>query len=221
MLASDRAVNCHGFTADRASVPFVSVATAGKRKVSPLGERIRLALDAAARTQNSTEVALVEKGVLSKGQLSSLISGRRGTKSINVDVLGGIADYLGVEFDWLARGHGPMRKGGRGATPFEDAATFVRRYGFREDAIDAAAARYKDHGAEMSAAAWVIAFDQEARLLTGVPTPVERRTQQAKIARQKKKLERVRERAAAPTEEKTDETSRMATARRKRASGGL
>lgn len=194
MLSVDRAVNRHVFTADRVGVPFVSMAAKSDRKVSPLGERVLKALDEEGRSQTAAEAAMVDRGILSKGQLSSLISGRRGTKSINVEMLGAIADFLHVEFDWLARDKGPMKKGGKAASPVDEAVIFARRNGCREDAIDAALERNKDRIGQMTATELVFAFDEEARTLdrAKVPRPEVRRVERDRIARTKKQLERVR-----------------------------
>lgn len=110
----------------------------------------------------------------SNGGLSSLISGRRGTHSVKLDVVVALARILHVNLEWLASGEGPMRRDGRSEpTSFEQALFFARDWGCREDAPKNVWARHKDHADQFKVFDWIDLIKAEAELLDrlGVPRP--------------------------------------------------
>lgn len=146
------------------------------------------ALEEEQRSQNSAE----RDAKLGKGYLSRLIYGDRGGTSINPEHMLSLAKVLHVNFEWLVVGTGPMRRDGRDTTTAEQAITFARGQGSREDALKAAWERNKDRENEMTATDWIMAIDAEARRLdrAGVPRPEQTAEHREAIQRTKKKLER-------------------------------
>ena len=174
-----------------ALLPFGSMSDASARKPTPLGQRLQEALDAEGRKQTSVEVALKAKGIVAnRGQLSRFLHGTRGSKTIKPEMWAAIADELRVNFEWLVLGRGPMRPVGHTDTPFDEAVVFARQNGAREDAIELAKARHGDK--PMTTAQWVVAIDEEARMLdrAGIPRPEVVREKQEQIERAKRKKNR-------------------------------
>lgn len=97
----------------------------------------------------------------SDGDLSKYASGKRGGSTVDVDKMAALAAYLHVEFDWLVRGVGPVRSGGRGTTPAEEAIVLARRSGTPEEVIQAAWDRYKDRQATMTGMDWALVIHNE------------------------------------------------------------
>jgi hypothetical protein len=136
----------------------------------------------------------------SRGFLSSYIGGRRGVRNPDPKAMKAIADFLHVNFEWLVLGSGPVRKGGRGETPAEQAMYTARDFGIRGDAWEVAWERNKDRAGEMTTEEWFDAIRLEAERLNraAVPHPesmVVKRDEQARVRRQKAKLDRVKKQA--------------------------
>jgi hypothetical protein len=144
---------------------------------STLGERLTFAIHKERhRGQNAVENALMTKFpdmFRSRGFLSSYIGGRRGAKNPDPRAMKAIADFLHVAFEWLILGSGPMRRGGRGDTPAEEALFIARDWGIRDDAWQVAWERNKDRSDELTAEEWFDAIRIEAELLDkkNVPRP--------------------------------------------------
>ena len=199
LLSQDSVVKAQELTPASAALTIVSMAAGTERRVSPLGERILGAIEAEGhRSQSEAEAKMIERGILKhRGDLSSWITGRRGTRAVDVEKLGAIADFLHVDLDWLARGKGTMRRGGREQdTPAEEAIRMARQWGIREDAIQSAWTRNRDRLAEMAALDWFAEIQSEGARLertgTPKPNPEEAVKIRAQIARERKKLERLR-----------------------------
>lgn len=75
---------------------------------SEFGIRLLEALKHAQMTQSSLEAKLVKAGLCSRGYLSRLIYGDRGSSSINRELVTGLAHATGVDFTWLYTGNGDM-----------------------------------------------------------------------------------------------------------------
>lgn len=149
-------------------------------------------MDAEGKTQSRTE----RESGLPQGYMSRLLGTSVKAKQIfspGPEIIGKLADYLKVSYEWLARGRGAMRLAGWAPTPLEEATLFAQRHGTRQDAIDAAIRRF---GAEaLTALEWIFAFDAEARRLerAGVPRPELAVAEQRKfrrLARRRAELER-------------------------------
>jgi transcriptional regulator with XRE-family HTH domain len=140
-------------------------------------KRLETAMAAAKKSPTRTE----REAGLQRGYISQVRSGK--IRSPNPETCKLIADYLGVGFEWLAIGRGPMHANGWAPTPLEEAILFAVRANTRRDAIDAAIARYRD--SDLSALEWVLAFDVEARHLDreGVPRPEEIEKAQKRVKR--------------------------------------
>lgn len=180
------------------------MAAAKKREPWPMGERIREAINASRWTQTSFEAELIRTGFMaSRGQLSSLISGRRGKHTTSLETLGKIADLLGVSFEWVARGVGGMRDGV--VTPKEAARQFAVVMGAREDAIQGAFDRHADREG-MDADAWLDAIKLEMKARAGSLRPEDAHTARAAVQRTKRKKAIAEERAkkAVVSDEKDD-----------------
>lgn len=196
-------------------LPF-STMTIAKLPKEPteFGRRVLLAMDEEKRSQGSTE----RDAGIPKGYLSRLIYGSRGGTSIHPGHMQALAKVLHVNFEWLVVGTGPMRRDGRGSTPAEQAITFARGQGAREDALVSAWERNKDREAEMTSFDWLMAIDAEARRLdrAGVPRPEKTAAKREAIQRVKKQLEAVTKAAG---EKAANEKSERPEPGRRRASG--
>ncbi len=124
-------------------------------------ERIAYALDIEKKSQAEVE----RKLGFSKGDMSKYASGQRGGSTVQVDKMAAVARELHVEFDWLVRGAGPMRPGGRDTTPAEEAMALARGSGTPGEACDLAWERYKDRVDTMTALDWAVAIHDEAQWL--------------------------------------------------------
>jgi transcriptional regulator with XRE-family HTH domain len=184
------------------------------KEPTDFGKRVLRALEEEGRSQNSAE----REAGLGKGYLSRMIFGDRGGTSVHPQHMRELAKVLHVNFEWLVVGDGPMRRGGRDTTTAEQAITFARGQGAREDAIKSAWDRNQDRATDMTATDWLMAIDGEARRLdrAGVPRPEITADKREAIARTKKQLER----AIKTKEGKAVEESKPVPARR-RASGGM
>lgn len=100
------------------------------------------------------------------------------------EVIKKLADYLRINYEWLAIGRGPMRAEGYSPSAFEEASFFAVRHGARRDAIEAAAARHRDV-ANMTGTDWILAINAEAQRLDreGIPRPEVVEKQQQKVRR--------------------------------------
>lgn len=211
------------FTFDSRRLPFVSMTASSDRNLSTIRERLAYALELEGRegnplSQNAIEAELMRRGLIGKnrGYLSSLLSGRRGTQTMNVDVLGALADILHVRFEWLALGVGSVRRDGRiEATPAEQAIRFARENNCREDAIEGAWQHHRPREREMTVYDWITAIHAEAQLLNtrGVPRPEKIAEKHDKMQRLQKKKRRA---GKAPPVETTETPDAAA---RRRASG--
>lgn len=182
------------------------------KEPTDFGKRI---LDACAEEGRSPTSAERDARI-PKGYLSRMIYGTRGVRALNTEYAQALARVLHVNFEWLVTGEGPMRRGGRGTTPAEQAIAFARAQGAREDAIRAAWTRHKDREAEMTAWDWVDAIGREVELLNraGVPRPEVTHEHKVRIAREKKKLENAKNKE----EERVTEPT---PARKRAAAGGV
>jgi transcriptional regulator with XRE-family HTH domain len=108
---------------------------------------------------------------IKRGYMTRLKSG--GVAAPTPETIRQLADYLRVSYEWLAIGRGPMRQDGWASSPLEEAMLFARRNGAREDAMLAAAERYRDDETVVTAWDWVMVFDAETRRLerAGVARP--------------------------------------------------
>ena len=128
-------------------LPLGSMAVAKvPKEATEMGRRILLACEEENRSQTSAE----RDAGIPKGYLSRMIYGDRGTSSVNTEYARSLARLLHVNFEWLVTGDGPMRRGGRDTTAAEQAISFARLQGAREDAIKAAWARNQDREAQMT-----------------------------------------------------------------------
>jgi hypothetical protein len=78
------------------------------KPLSPLGERLKKAWEHADMTQSTLERRLVERGLLSRGDLSKIKYGDRARHSIDPMIVLAIAHVCGVDFTWLLTAHGAM-----------------------------------------------------------------------------------------------------------------
>lgn len=200
MLSTDSAVKRHVLSSVSVPVPFVSMSASTPGEESTLGERLSFAIHKERhRGSNAVENALMVRHpelFRSRGFLSSYISGRRGKKG-NPDprAMKVIADYLHVAFEWLMIGSGPLRRGGRGETAWEQAMFTARDWGIREDAIQVAWERNKDRAETMSPEDCFSQIQIEAERLDrgGVLKPAAVMAQkegQARVRREKAKIAR-------------------------------
>ena len=147
-------------------------------------ERLARALAEEKKSPTRTE----REAGLKRGYMSQVKHGK--IRTPNPETIRQLSDYLRVSYEWLAIGRGPMRPTGWAPSPLEEATLFALRNGAREDAIAAAADRYRD-AQDMTAVDWVMAFDNEARRLDRVGTPrpevVEKRQAQIRRAASKKR----------------------------------
>lgn len=217
VLSSDSAVNRHLLAGDSSQLPFVSMSASTPGEDSTLGQRLKFAIFdlEGYRSQNEAERALMRKhpdAFKHPGFLSSYNTGRRGKRTPDPHIVKLMATTFHVEFEWLLIGSGPVRRGGREATPAEAAMQFARTIGVREDAWAVAWERNKDRAENMSVEDWFTAIRAEAEHLTrsGVPRPeavAQEHAEQAKIRRAKKKLEEAR---AAPRARKSSPKFKVA-----------
>lgn len=131
-------------------------------------------LDLAIKASGKSPSRVQREAGLQSGYIFKLL-GRGEAKQISSpgpSVVRKLASYLGVSYEWLAIGRGPMRTEGWADSPLESATRFALLHGSRQDAIDAAVARYRD-AADMTGNDWVLAFNAEAVRLdrAGVPRP--------------------------------------------------
>lgn len=139
---------------------------------------------------------------LQRGYMSQVKSGK--IRSPGPDVIRALADYLHVQFEWLAIGRGPMREEAWASSPLESAMRFALLHGARQDAIDAAVDRYRD-APDMTGNDWILAFNSEAIRLerAGVPRPEKVAAAQRKTRRLAKKLMQQKAAAAAADSART------------------
>lgn len=223
MLSGDSAVKRHVLSGASTSLPFVSMSASTLGEDSTLGERLTFAIHKERhRGQNAAENALMQKHpdlFRSRGFISSYVNGRRGKSYPDPRVMKVIADFLHVNFEWLVIGSGPMRKGGRGETPAEEALFIARDWGIREDAWKVAWDRNQDRAAEMTAEEWFDAIRIEAEHLDkkGIPRPesvVAAKDTQRRVRRVKDKIQRQRAAPAPFPEEATPVTQAIPPPRR-------
>ncbi len=178
--------------------------------------RLQLAMDVAGKTQSRTER---ESGLQGKGRVFRLLGkGKNPILSPGPEVIRILADYLGVAYEWLAIGRGPMHPEGWAPSTLEEAQLIARKHGGREDAIAAVADRFRDAG-DMTVMDWLMEFDGEARRLAraGAPRPevvAKRQGQHRRAAARKKRQdkadgdERARKAAELAAKRETDRTRR-------------
>lgn len=196
LLSNDRPVKRHVLADDSGELPFVSMSASTPDEESTLGGRLTDAIKAERhRGSTAVENALMLKYpevFRSRGFLSSYINGRRGKRAPDPKAIKLIADFLHVEFEWLLLGSGPMRRGARAETAFEQAMFTARDWGIRSDAADVAWERNKDRADSMTVEECFDEIRGEAARLdrAGVPKPealVATRDDQARIRRAKSK----------------------------------
>lgn len=117
---------------DRPTVTLDDMSTAP----AEIAARLRRALEKAGKSQRAVEKATG----MSKGYLSRLAS-EEGYGDVSVRWLAAVARELGVRFEWLAEGQGPMVEGERTVEydarypNFARAADAARALGLRDEAI--------------------------------------------------------------------------------------
>ena len=199
MLSRDSAVKRQDLSGASVWLPFDSMSESTPGEDSTLGERLNFAIHHERhRGPTAVENALMLKNpemFRSRGFLSSYINGRRGVRFPDPKAMKAIADYLHVAFEWLVLGTGPMRRGGRGGTPAEEALFVARDWGIREDAFEVAWERNKDRSNEMTAEEWFEEIRSEAERLNKkqVPRPesiVNVKDEQRRMRRAKSKIAR-------------------------------
>lgn len=152
--------------------------------------RLRRALKAAGKSQSRAQREIG----LSQGYMSKLLSGDRGTKALAPELIRRLADYLGVAYEWLAIGRGPMHREGWAPSPLEAASVVAVTWGARRDAIEAAIEKHRDTP-DMTEWDWLSAINTEASRLDrgAVPRPEVVEKGQARFRRlQNKKKRRVK-----------------------------
>lgn len=124
-------------------------------KTDSIASRLWTAMEAEKKTPTRTG----REAGLQQGYIFKLMGVARGkpVTSPGPEVLRQLADYLRVNYEWLAIGRGPMRADGYSPTAFEEAANFARRHGISEAAILATIERVRTD-ASLSAADWVALF---------------------------------------------------------------
>ncbi len=224
MLPFDSTVKRQEFTYDSEGLSFVSMSPGQEHTI---GERVGIAIAAEGRSQNAVEAELIKRGAIkSKGQLSSLVTGRRGTSTVKPEVVAALAEILHVQRDWLMFGIGPMRRDGRTEqAPFETAMQFARQAGCREDAIQSAWQKLQKREPALLVHEWALAFDAEARAfeIAKIPRPENVQEKHAQIQRAARKLSRKKEKQGDNGSEQrgTDAESDSGRGVRKRAFGGV
>lgn len=153
--------------------------------------RLRLAIAAKRVTRSRTG----REAGLRAGYIFRLLGDAGESKQIlapGPEIVRQLADYLGVGYEWLAIGRGPMHADDWAPTPLEEATTIARRLGVRQDAIDATAERFRDDDDEMTTIDWIVAFNDEARRLDKrrVPRPEVKVRGERLVARLSAKRER-------------------------------
>lgn len=141
----------------------------------------------AIAVSGKTPTRVQREAGLQQGYIFKLL-GRSKAKQIvspGPDVIRPLADCLQVAYEWLAIGRGPVRPTGWGTTQLDSAAALALASGCRQDAIDAAVARYRDDMATMTGTDWILAFNAEALRLdrAGVPRPEVVQETQRKLSR--------------------------------------
>lgn len=186
MLSVDSAVKRQVLAADSGEVPSVSMSASTPGEEASLGERLRFAIKEEDRTETSVNTALMP--TFSKGDISSLCTGRRGTNTIDPKKMSILADYLHVRLEWLLVGKGPMRRDGRTEkTPAEVARSVALTFNIREDAWKTVWERNRDRAAELTATDWFDLIRAEAEHLDRMGVPQPARIGQAVLDRDKKR----------------------------------
>lgn len=148
--------------------------------------RLALALKQSGKTQSR---AGRELG-LSQGYMGRLLSGERGSKALSPELIRQLADYLGVQYEWLAIGRGPQRATGWAPSALEEAMIFATRHGARRDAIDAAIESHRE-AENMTGTDWVLAISNEAKRLEHLKVPrpevIEKKQKQTRRFQAKKR----------------------------------
>lgn len=172
--------------------------------------RLKAAMVAEGKTPTRTE----RESKLPQGYMTRLLGTSEKGRARQIlapgpDMIRQLADYLEVSYEWLAIGRGSMRQAGWADSPLEEAMLFARRNGAREDAMLAAAERYRDDETVVTAWDWVMVFDSETRRLErgGVPRPEVVAKKQASTRRAGAKMRRQKtdaEQAAAAEERRAE-----------------
>lgn len=115
ILTIGSAVNVQPARPLTAPLPFDSMTARSAQRPavdkpeSELWGRLKQALEHARITQTQLETRLVAAGITSKGYLSRMRYGERGSKKGPApELIEGIADICGVDFHWLFTGRGDM-----------------------------------------------------------------------------------------------------------------
>jgi transcriptional regulator with XRE-family HTH domain len=168
--------------------------------VSTLAGRIAYARDLEGRSQNAIEQELIrQKLIASRGTMSRLEGGKRGGSTVDPLVLSAIARILHVNLEWLASGHGPIRRDGRvQRSPFEEAMAFARQSNCREDAIENAWQKHRDRSPKLTTYDWIVLIDLEARSLETmrIPRPEAVYEHHAEMQKEQRKLEKKKTKAS-------------------------
>lgn len=150
--------------------------------------RLALAIELKKITRSRTE----RESGLKRGRIQRLLGiGPKQIAAPGPETIRQLADYLGVSYEWLAIGRGPLRREGWAPSALEEATLFARSHGAREDAIRAATERYRDEP-DMDVWSWILAIDGEARRLErlNVPRPEVIAKGQARVRRIQSKKKR-------------------------------
>jgi hypothetical protein len=131
-------------------------------------KRLVLAMEYAKKSPTRTE----RECELSGGYMTSLKKGK--IVLPGVEVVSMLADYLGVSFEWLARGRGPMLSDPETSrdSGLEAVLDFARRVmRAREDAVAAVLKRHRDTANDLAPADLLMEIDAEARRLDRAQVP--------------------------------------------------
>lgn len=162
----------------------------GRDTPDDFAARLVLAMDAENRSPTRTE----REAGLKRGYMTQLKSGK--VRAPGPETIRQLADYLRVSYEWLAIGRGPMRFEGWAPSALEEAKAFALRHGARDEAVAAAAERYRD-APDMTAIDWVLAFEAEERRIGRTVPPTDEEVSKAQARLRRLKREKKREDQAA------------------------
>lgn len=175
-------------------------------------------LEAAIKAEAKSPTRTGREAGLPDGYIFKLLGVSRAKQILSPgpEVIRQLADYLGVGYEWLAIGRGPMRPEGWAPSALEEAMLFARKNNAREDAILAAASKHRDETVPMTAWDWIRVFDYETRRLedAGVPRPAAIAKQEAITKRKHAEVQRVGE---VKRRQKADAAAKTAAAKREHA----
>jgi hypothetical protein len=136
------------------------VADDAEKITTDFGRRLHAAIVAAKTTQSAVGREL---GLTGARMPRLLGKGPSPIRAPEPETIRQLADHLGVSYEWLALGRGPMKPGDSwSVSGFAAAVGVASASGVDRETIDATAARYRD--ASLTPSEWVVAFGLEAGL---------------------------------------------------------